>query len=77
MMTRIKQWVTERGIRQLLPSPLRGGLKFLSGYLVAIGFAEGAALETASPQIVDFTVALLIFIVAQLWSWSDTPKKND
>ena len=76
MFNAIKKWFATRGLKQIVPSAIRGGLKVLAGWLGALGFEQAMQLETASESIEAFGTALAIFAFAQLWSWWDKPKNG-
>jgi hypothetical protein len=74
----IKRWVAARGLRRLLPSLIRGGLKAVSGVLIANGLTEEAEhLDSIIPQLLQILDGVAVFAIAQLWSWLDAAKKEE
>lgn len=54
-----------------LASWLRGGLKFLSGWLIGHAILDSAQAETFSALLTQIILGALPFVAGQIWTWMD------
>jgi hypothetical protein len=75
MFSGIKKWLTEKGLKSIIPSLVRLALGALAGWLAASGYGEAAdAVTGAIPGAIEVVSAVGVALFAIIWSLLEKAK---